>query len=57
MQNTYLMVEKKKQPSLKFQNNTNDNLLKKKKMKECIYYQIDLPNATKVHAIDISIYT
>ena len=29
MQNTYLMVEKKKQPSLKFQNNTKDNLLKK----------------------------
>ena len=45
MLDNYLKVEKKVNILSKFQNNTKDNLLKK--MKECIYSQIDLPNATK----------
>ena len=46
MLDNYLKVEKKVNIHSKFQNNTKDNLLKKQ-MKECIYSQIDLPNATK----------
>ena len=45
MQDTYLKVEKKINLHSKFQNDTKDNLLKKKK--KSIYSQIDLPNATK----------
>ena len=50
MQDTYLKILKKNQPSLNFQNNTEDNLLKKQ-MKERIYSQMELPNATKYNLL------